>query len=72
MKGEKKKKISNKIRDLEEDLGDIICKKEEFQMGKNWSWNRSDNQGNNRIKILWVKERLLPFDWMGSLRLRQD
>lgn len=29
------KKISNKIRDLEEDLGDIICKKEEFQMGKN-------------------------------------
>lgn len=28
-------KISNKIRDLEEDLGDKICKKEEFQMGKN-------------------------------------
>lgn len=34
MKGEKKKEISDKIRELEEYPGDIICKKEEFQMGK--------------------------------------
>lgn len=31
-------------------------------MGKNLAWNRSDNQRNNRIKIPWVKERLVPFE----------